>query len=1158
MHPGMMGQPMMYPGMGQPGPYGMMPGRPGSASDNASVGSAGSNPGPTPGMMASPGGGPMNQQQMGGRPPMYPTMPMAYYGYPYMQGGAGMGMPNGMPQGPNSVSGSDDGSNVSPNASPGMGPMAQPFMYPRGPQFVYYPQSGMGGPGMGNAPPPHLQQQQQQQQQQSSAPPPRKEKKILEIIDPKTKKAVLPSPTHKEASSAASTSSASSAAAAAPAAAPASNASSTAASGQASNGSGAAAAAPAPAAPAASKPGPRSNIMLEALQRKLQQEAAEAGNSAEADSAAAADRQRKEAEAKAQLEEQQRVADEKRKKLQEDEERAEKERKEADLKRKAEQAEEERKKREQELVRQQEVDAAAKARALAEGSARSTPAAGSSSSSASQSPSAATAAAPEATAPANNADEQTDSAPAEITPVQVKRNESGKIIYEYAELMGFKTRYRDTPQELTAIDFKIVSVRPPLARGASGGMGGSRRGFDGGNPREQRPGGPPGAHELEATIKKVNGILNKLTLEKFDRLSKQMLEIPMKSVKMLKETMAAIFDKALSESKFGELYADLCRVIVESKGKNHQWDFVETKERDGKYYFTASDDENEPDETRLVGPYDSEEKALEMAAKMTDFKRILLNKCQEEFEKETQIQESEALVEEMKNLYMNETDKAKKAEAQIKYSDAKYESLKIKRKVLGNIQFIGELFKKKILTEKVMHSCIIKILNPKQEIPEEEDLECLCRLLTTIGSTLDSSPVPRTKQLVDEYFAKLRRIAGNKDLDARYRFMIMDVIELRENKWQARREELKAKKIEDVHKDAAREEQEKARQTARGGGARGAPPARGGGSFGRDRGSARGNFSNAASNGPMIQQVAKGSAMGSSQGYKIGGGGGGAAKVGGARPAGGAALGGGGLRAGAGSMRPGGAAGSFRPGASAGAGLQKPPALGGAGRASGRFAPGRMGGSGPLRPGAGGQGAPAGQSAQPAKRKVPAIDTETMENKVRGALEEYVHLNMTSELSESFKELIPQVESEEELKLFVIKQACYMIVEKKDAERRHIPDALVHLHKEMSFLTHDDFVAGLDARFEFMADESMDSPLCVQHYGTLLAHLFVEDVLKLADFPAFTEKMKEESNHIIGMLFKKTIAALKEHEKGPKVLEEQKDSIPKDFVSEYKLEETLA
>ncbi len=34
-----------------------------------------------------------------------------------------------------------------------------------------------------------------------------------------------------------------------------------------------------------------------------------------------------------------------------------------------------------------------------------------------------------------------------------------------------------------------------------------------------------------------------------------------------------------------------------------------------------------------------------------------------------------------------------------------------RRRALGNIQFIGQLFKKKMLTEKIMHSCLMQLLS---------------------------------------------------------------------------------------------------------------------------------------------------------------------------------------------------------------------------------------------------------------------------------------------------------------------------------------------------------------------------------------------------------------------------------------------------------------
>ena len=50
-------------------------------------------------------------------------------------------------------------------------------------------------------------------------------------------------------------------------------------------------------------------------------------------------------------------------------------------------------------------------------------------------------------------------------------------------------------------------------------------------------------------------------------------------------------------------------------------------------------------------------------------------------------------------------------------------------------RFIGELYKLGMLTARIMHECVRKLLlsNPS----DEEALECLCRLLTTVGKALE-------------------------------------------------------------------------------------------------------------------------------------------------------------------------------------------------------------------------------------------------------------------------------------------------------------------------------------------------------------------------------------------------------------------------------------
>ncbi|XP_043926739.1 eukaryotic translation initiation factor 4 gamma 1-like [Protopterus annectens] len=125
---------------------------------------------------------------------------------------------------------------------------------------------------------------------------------------------------------------------------------------------------------------------------------------------------------------------------------------------------------------------------------------------------------------------------------------------------------------------------------------------------------------------------------------------------------------------------------------------------------------------------------------------------------------------------------------------------KARRRSLGNIKFIGELFKLKMLTEPIMHDCIVKLLKNH----DEESLECLCRLLTTIGKDLDFE---KAKPRMDQYFNQMGKIIKERKTSSRIRFMLQDVIDLRLCNWVPRRGDLGPKTIDQIHKEAEMEEQ---------------------------------------------------------------------------------------------------------------------------------------------------------------------------------------------------------------------------------------------------------------------------------------------------------------------------------------------------------------
>ncbi|CAL1547022.1 unnamed protein product [Lymnaea stagnalis] len=107
--------------------------------------------------------------------------------------------------------------------------------------------------------------------------------------------------------------------------------------------------------------------------------------------------------------------------------------------------------------------------------------------------------------------------------------------------------------------------------------------------------------------------------------------------------------------------------------------------------------------------------------------------------------------------------------------------------MLGNIKFIGELGKHDMLHEGILHKCIKQLLEKKKNAQLKdmsEDLECLCQIMRTIGPRID---VPKARAWMDQYFERINQFATNSDLPSRIRFMLQDVIELRENDWKPRK-----------------------------------------------------------------------------------------------------------------------------------------------------------------------------------------------------------------------------------------------------------------------------------------------------------------------------------------------------------------------------------
>ena len=231
--------------------------------------------------------------------------------------------------------------------------------------------------------------------------------------------------------------------------------------------------------------------------------------------------------------------------------------------------------------------------------------------------------------------------------------------------------------------------------------------------------------------RKVKAALNKMTPEKFEKISGQILDIANQSRyetdgRTLQQVIRITFEKATDEAAWSSMYAKFCKVMMESI------------------------DPSIKDES-IIDP-----KTGNVVVGSTLFRKYLLNRCQEEFQRGWKVNlppKPEGVTDEAAML-----------------SDEYYIAAAAKRRGLGLIQFIGELFKLSMLTERIMHECVKKLVD-YEGIPEEAEVESLCKLLRTIGAALDSTA--KSRPAMEAYFARIKQMIEHPDIASRLKFMLM-------------------------------------------------------------------------------------------------------------------------------------------------------------------------------------------------------------------------------------------------------------------------------------------------------------------------------------------------------------------------------------------------
>lgn len=244
------------------------------------------------------------------------------------------------------------------------------------------------------------------------------------------------------------------------------------------------------------------------------------------------------------------------------------------------------------------------------------------------------------------------------------------------------------------------------------------------------PGGETTYMAPDVVQRKVKSNLNKMTPENFDRIAEQILAIVSQSKdetdgRTLRQVIQLTFEKATDEAHWAPMYAKFAKRMLESMSADIKDESI--RDRNGN-----------------------------VVAGGNLFRKYLLNRCQEEFERGWKVnlpEKPEGTTEEIAMM-----------------SDEYYAAAAAKRRGLGLVKFIGELYKLGMLTERIMHECVKKLVD-YEGIPDEAEVESLTSLLRTIGASLDASE--KGHAMMDAYFGRIIMMMDTPDLPSRLRFMLL-------------------------------------------------------------------------------------------------------------------------------------------------------------------------------------------------------------------------------------------------------------------------------------------------------------------------------------------------------------------------------------------------
>lgn len=278
--------------------------------------------------------------------------------------------------------------------------------------------------------------------------------------------------------------------------------------------------------------------------------------------------------------------------------------------------------------------------------------------------------------------------------------------------------------------------------------------------------------EPEDVERKVNSLLNKLTLELFDTITDDILAISNQSkweddARTVRRIISLTFAKACDEPYWSSMYAQFCAKMCTSLSDEIKDSSIILK--------TTGQPANGGDLAR----------------------RILLTTCQTEYEKG------------WSDKLPTNTDGTPLEPEMM--SEQYYIMAAAKRRGLGLVKFIGHLYILGMLNDQVILLCL-RDQSKNIVDPSEDALENLAQLVQTVGAKLETTE--KNRAVLNLVFDNIQTILDNCKLSSRIKFMLMDLQDLRAAKWISSKTEAGPKTIQEIHDEAELKKMEEERANA--------------------------------------------------------------------------------------------------------------------------------------------------------------------------------------------------------------------------------------------------------------------------------------------------------------------------------------------------------